>query len=234
MSAQNMMVDSDWKWMYRVGGISGILLGIAYIVIIVLYIPVGAPPNGAEARLGHIAGSSMLWWVILWLSAMTDFLFVPLAFALYHALKGINKNMMLLGITFVLLFIVLDLALTWTNYASIIVLSGDYTSAVDETQRAAIVAAATYPTLVLESTLLFVYNTLTLSIGILISGLVMLKGIFSKATAYLGIATGILGIVAVFGPFMIPASSATIIFASLLTTLWVMFAGYRLFKLGSR
>lgn len=61
----------------------------------------------------------------------------------------------------------------------------------------------------------------------------MLRGIFNRATANLGIATGVFGILAVFGPLAIPALSGTIIFASLLTTLWVMFAGFRLFKLGS-
>jgi hypothetical protein len=235
MSVQNMMIetiDSDWKWTYQAGGVSGILLGIAYFIIIALYIPVGAPPTGAEARVAYHAGNLALWRAILDLSVLTDFLFLPLAFALYLALKHINKNLMLMGAAFVLMFILLDLMLTWTNYASLIFLSGQYISAVDEAQRAAVVTAATYPTLVLESPLTFVYNTLTLSVGILMIGLAMLKGIFNKTTAYLGIATGILGIIAVFGPFLVPALRVTIIFASLLTTLWVMFAGYRLYRLG--
>ena len=53
MSVQKMMVnavDPDGKWLYQVGGISALTLGIAYIII-ALYVPVGAPPSGAEARL---------------------------------------------------------------------------------------------------------------------------------------------------------------------------------------
>ena len=83
----------------------------------------------------------------------------------------------------------------------------------------------------MESNLLFVYNTLTLSIGILLAGWVMLKANFSKATAYVSLATGIVGIFAVVGPLLVSALSATIILASLLTTLWALLAGYKLLRL---
>lgn len=73
-----------------------------------------------------------------------------------------------------------------------------------------------------------------MGIGILMTGLVMLKGIFSKSTAYLGLVTGILGIVSVVGPFFVSTLSVTIIIASALTTVWVLFAGYRLYRLGQQ
>jgi hypothetical protein len=80
---------------------------------------------------------------------------------------------------------------------------------------------------------LFVYNSFTLAVGILMTGLVMLKGIFSQATAYLGLAAGILGIVSVTSSFFASSvSSVTIILASVLTTGWFLFAGYRLYRLG--
>jgi hypothetical protein len=61
----------------------------------------------------------------------------------------------------VALFVFLDLALTWPNYGTLITFSGTYSKAANETQRAAVVAVATYPSAVLESGLLFVYNSLT-------------------------------------------------------------------------
>jgi hypothetical protein len=118
ISVQNMMinaVDPDGKWLYRTGGISALALGIAYIVIIALYVPIGAPPSGTEARLAYLAGNRTVWWAILGLSVLTDFLFVPVALSLYVALKGFNRNAMLLATACVALFIVLDLAITWTN-----------------------------------------------------------------------------------------------------------------------
>ena len=235
MSVQKMMlnpVDPDGNWLYRVGGISALILGVAYVIIIVLYVPVGAPPNGAEAWLTYLAGNTKVWWAILGLSVLTDFLLVPVALALYLALKGINRNAMLVATAFVGLFVVLDLAVTWTNYASLITLSDHYAAATNDAQRAVVVAAATYPSVVLESSLLGVYIILVPSIGILMTGLVMLKGIFNKSTAYIGLATGILGIVSVVGPFFVTSLGVTIIIASVLTTIWVLLAGYRLYRLG--
>jgi hypothetical protein len=42
MSAQKMMVnavDPDWKWLYRVGGISALVLGLAYIILRYMFPP---------------------------------------------------------------------------------------------------------------------------------------------------------------------------------------------------
>jgi hypothetical protein len=233
MSAHGVMenkVDPDGKSLYRVGGISAIVFVIAYFVIIVLYVPVGKP-GGAEAWLMSMAENTNTWWAILGLSVLTDFLLVPVALSLYIVLKGINKNAMLAAIAFIGLFVILDLALTWTNYASLIAISGNYAAASNNTQRAMIVTAATYPSSVVDSNLLFVYNSLTLAIGIFMTGLVMLRGIFNKFTAYLGLATGILGMVAVAGSFF-GVLSAMIILVSVLTMVWVFFVGYRLYRLG--
>jgi hypothetical protein len=236
MSVQKMMgdaVDPDGNWLYRVGGISALVLGLGYILTIPLYAFVGAPPSGGEAWLQYLDGKTTAWWAILGLSVLTDFLFVPVALALYLALKGANRNVMLVATAFVGLFTVLDLAVTWPNYAALIRLSGPYAAATSDAQRAATVAAANYAAAVLPYSLA-VYSILVLSFGILLTGLVMLKGIFSKSTAYLGVATGILGIVSVVGPLFASALSGTIILTSVLTTAWVMLAGYRLYRLGQR
>jgi hypothetical protein len=238
MSVQNLMmnsIDPSEKWLVRVGGLSAIVFGIAYIAIIALYVPLGAPPSGAEAWLAYITGNPRAWWAILGLSVLTDFLLVPVALALYRALKGTNKYAMQAATAFVGLFVVLDLALTWTNYAALIALSGNYAAAANEAQRAVLVAAAQYPSTVVDSNLIFVYNSFTLSMGILLASLVMLKGIFSKSTAYLGLVTGILGIIAVASSFFAsPVSGVAIIMASVLTTAWSLLSGYRLYRLSQQ
>lgn len=129
---------------------------------------------------------------------------------------------MLLATAFIGLLVFLDLALTWPNYASLIALGDDY-AATSDAQREAYVAAANYASAVLESTLAGVYNIVTLSLGILIAGFVMLRSPFGKGSAYLGLLTGILGIVSVVGPVLVGALGATIIVASVLTTVWVLF-----------
>ena len=226
------VVDPAGKSLCRAGGICAIGFGIAYVVIIALYVPLGARPSDAEAWLAYLAGNTPTWWAILGLSVLTDFLLVPVALALYLALKGINKSVMWVAIAFMGLFVVLDLALTWTNYAYAIVLSGDYAAATSDAQRAALIAAAHYPAALLESPLLFVYNSLTLAVGILLTGLVMRRGIFNKRTAYLGVITGVLGVVAVTSSFFASSvSTMVIILTSVLTTAWVPLVGYRLYGL---
>ena len=212
------------KQWYRVGSIAALLLGIGYVIIIPLYAHVGAPPNGGEAWFKYLPGKTTVWWTILGLSVFTDFLYMPVAFALYLALKELNRNVMLLATAFVGLFVALDLAVTWSHYASILILYRNYTTATDDAHRASYIAAANYASAMLNSPLEIVYAIVTLSSGILLIGFVMLRGAF-KITAYLALGTGVLGILSLTG------FSFAIIGNALLATAWLFFAGYRLYRL---
>lgn len=218
-------VDLNRKGWYRVGGISALALGAAYVITIPLFAHVGAPPSGGEALLKYLVGKTTEWWVILGLSVLTDFLYVPVALSLYFALQGINRNLMLAATAFVGLFVALDLAVTWANYAALIALSGNFAAATSDVQRAAYVAAANYPAAVLASRLEVVYSIVDLSFAILLIGLVMLKGAFGKTTAYLALATGVFGIASMLG------FGVTVIINAVLATVWILFVGYRLYRL---
>jgi hypothetical protein len=78
---------------------------------------------------------------------------------------------------------------------------------------------------VLTSPLEVVYAIVTLSFGILVTGAVMLRGVFDKITAFLALATGVLGIAALTG------LSLAIIGNALFATVWLFFVGYRLYRL---
>ena len=220
-----LTVDLDENWMYRTGGVSALVLGVAYLVIIGLYAQVGAPPNTATAWLAYLPGKTTVWWAILGLSVLTDFLFVPIAFALFLALKGIQRSAMLLAVALIGAFVALDLVVTWSNYGALLVLSRNYAAATSESQRAAILGAASYAAAVLASPLEVVYAIVDLSTGILITGLVMLKGVFNKATAWLGIITGLLGIAALTG------WGPAYILNAVCATLWILLVGYKLVKM---
>ena len=158
---------------------------------------------------------------------LTDFLFVPVALSLYCALRRANKGAMLLAAALVGSFVALDLSVTWTNYASLLTLSGWHSAATSEVQRAAYVAAANHAAAVLASPLMVYYAIVDLSLGILLIGLVMLKakGVFNRTTAYLGLATGVFGVVSAVGFFV------TVILNALCATAWVLLVGYRLCRL---
>lgn len=232
MTTMLKTADQDRKWLFQIGGVSGIALGVGYIAIIAMYVPIGAPPKGVVERLAYLSAHTTAWWWILGLSVVTDLLFLPLALSLYEGLKDVSRSMMLLATAFVALFVFLDLAITWTNWAALITLSNKYTVAVNSAEKSAIVAMAQYPVMVLQSGLLFVYNSLTLAIGLFLIGIVMLKSGFGKASAYLGIATGALGIIAVVGSFFVRFLDSLIILVSLLMMIWAMVVGRRLHVMG--
>ena len=235
MSTQNMIVnavDPDRKWIYRVGGIAALILVIGYFLTFPVYAFVGFYPNGDEARLAYFAKNATGWWIITGLMVFTDLLIVPVFLALYQALKGINRNAMLLAIACEGLFIAVDLAVTWTAHSALLTLGNNYAATTTDIQRAVLVAAAGYPSTMLDSPLLAIYIILIPSLGILLTALVMAKGIFGKPTAYLALAVGISGIVAGMSPIFPGALSAMPIINALLVMVWYLFVGLKLYKLG--
>jgi hypothetical protein len=220
-------INPDGKWLYRVGGISALALGIESLIIFPLFARVGAPPTGGEIWLKYLQGKTTVWWTILWLCVLTDFLYIPVGLALYVALERVNRSAMLLGSAFVGLFVALDLAVTWTNYAAPLTLSRLYAAATNEVQRAGYVAAANYASAVLASPIEVFYAIVDLSLGIFIIGFVMLKEreIFRWTTVYLGLAAGLFGFISVGGFFI------AVMLNAVLTTVWLLFVGYRLCRL---
>jgi hypothetical protein len=215
-----------------VGGISAFVLVVVYFLTFPVYAWVGdPPPSGLEAQLCYFAEHATGWWVILGLMVFTDLLYIPIFSSLYQALKGINRSAMLLATGFMGLFVVLDLAVTWTAYSTLITSGGNYAAATTDAQRAVFVAAAAYPSAILDSPLSDTYAILFPALGVLLIGLVMLKGIFNKPTAYLAVAMGITGII-FMGSYVVGALSVFRIINALLAAVCYLFAGYRLYRLG--
>lgn len=217
----------DDRQVYLVGGGCGLAIGIGYVAIIALYAAIGAPPLSVEPLLLYLASHSSRWWWIIGLSVSTDFLFTLFAASIYFVLRNVNRYVMWLAAGSIVLFVVLDLAVTWTNYAALMALGSRYLNALTEVQKSSILATAEPVNAILHSKLLFVYNSLTLAAGILFTGIVMLRASFGKASAYVGIATGCAGVLAVASSFFTTALNSAIILASCLTALWVFIVGYQ-------
>ena len=224
-------VGREERATYRIGGSAAMALGIGYVVTMAVYATVGPPPTDGEAWLIYSAGKSSAWWAIVGLAILTDLLFIPVAFALYLLLRRVSRNAMAMATALVLLFVVLDLAVTQANFAALITLSGDYQAASTEADRAAILAAATYATAVISSTV-GIYSIVVLATGEMVLGIVMLRSDFSRAAAVVAIAAGVLGILSVAGASLAPGVRDLVIASSVLTTLWVLLLGYRLFVRG--
>ena len=116
-------VDPDRTALYRVGGLAALALGASYLVITVIYTVIGVvPTETGEAWLTYLQDKTAAWWAIVYLSALTDVLFFPVAAALYVALSGVNRHAMLAGAGLLVLFAVLDLAVTQISFAGLITL----------------------------------------------------------------------------------------------------------------
>ena len=214
----------------RLGGYAALLLGASYLVITALYVVVGAVPHGdGQAWLDYLAGKATPWWAIAGLSVLTDVLFLVIAAALLAALWSVPGSAAIVGAGLVTLFAILDLAVTWPNFAALITLGADYAAA-DAARQATLVAAATYPAAVIGSSLFAVYAILVPGLGILAIGVAMRGTAFGRPLVYTAVATGILATLAVVGPLVGAPLGSLAIGASVLTTVWIVLVGVALLR----
>jgi hypothetical protein len=236
MNAQNMIanpVDPEGKWFSRVSGITAFVLVVGYFLTFPIYFWVGDPPaSGVEAQLAYFADHAGGWWAIVFLMVFTDLLLVPIFFGIYLALKDINKGLMLVALAFkAFLFVALDLAVTWTAYSTMIIAGVQYGAATTEAQRAALAAASAYASAMLDSPLFGTYAILIPALGVLFAGLVMLRGVFTKATAYVALVTGLTGIL-FMGSYFFDGMAVLRYINALLAMVFYLLVGIRLYKLG--
>ena len=233
---ENMMemplAMSDWnaceeKLCYRWGGIAALLLAIGYVAIIPLFTWVGAPPATGEAWFRYLLGKSTVWWVILWLSVVTDLLYLPVAWALWIALRKAKTYLMVAAVVCMHLFVALDLAVTWTHHASLLALFRYYSSAADEAHRAAYLAAAEYAASIYATPLLTFYIIVIPSIGVLLASIAMINARFGKVSGWTGVIAGVFGLLSLTGFFPLVMANA------LSVTFWFFLVGARLLRLGN-
>jgi hypothetical protein len=186
--------DPSWHRLYRVGGVSAWLFVALLVAAIVLSVFTPPPPTeGGAATLEYIAGHRMLYavhqqlWLVPGVFGMVTYL------ALYPALKHLDRSLAALGSTVGVSAWALTLAIptTSTGAPALVYLSDQLTAAADPARRAELATAA--ETLIAQNRTPGVVGVLT-TIGLLIVSVVMLKGVFPRPVAYLGIVVGVLGV----------------------------------------
>lgn len=223
--------DPTWRGLYRAGGVSAalyIVLGIIAPVVILMTMP-QPPSSGGAATLQYIA-SNRLGYIFEQVLFSVPSVFAMVVFlALYMALKHLNKSYAAIAALVAIVSQVLALAspVTGGGALSLVYLSDHYVTATTAAQRAAFASAAegfiAQNTIVQAGGILF-------AIGILIISIIMLKGVFQKGIAYLGIVTGVIGI-------MSEALRNMLGFGYLvywvLFIIWFIVIGWKLYRLGS-
>jgi hypothetical protein len=227
-------VDQKSKGLLRVGGISMVIVGLLYFAFVVLLSLLGSSFSSGETALQKFAGEALTVNAAFGLGIVSDFFFIPAVLALYFALRGINRNAMLVAVGFLSLFIIVDFGFTNLNFLALVTLSKNYLASTSDVQRAGYVATADYALAVLALSAP-IGSYLVPSIGTLIASLVMLKGIFSRGVAYLGIVVGVLGILyggTVLGLRVLP--NVFVAITTVLSAIWFVLVGFKLYQLGGR
>ena len=220
--------DPSWGDLYRIGGISALLATLLYIVATALDFAVpAAPTSGGAATLQYIAQHRSIYMLeqVLWLAPSV--LLVIAFLALYVALKDLDKSFAAIGgvLGIVSWALTLVYPATGGGAPALVYLSDQYVSATSDAQRAALVAAA--ETFIAQNTIPTAVGILE-PIGILIFALLMIGGVFRRSVAYLGIATGALGI---FSEALRPVLGPGYIVYGLLLFAWFIAIGWELYRL---
>ena len=219
----------EWKTLYKVGGLSACLFVILTVIAIILAVAIPPlPTTGGTATLEYIAAHRLVYIIYqqLWL---VPGLFAALMYlALYPALKHLNKSYTILGTVIGGISWTLTLAMptTSTGAPALVYLSDQYMATIVPAQKA-LFAAAAEGLIALNRTPTIV-GILT-TVGMLIVSFVMLKGIFPKWIAYLGITTGILGIVS---EALRPIIEGGYAIYGILLLVWMGTVGWQLCRLG--
>jgi hypothetical protein len=231
--------QSDWKGLYRLGGVAALLIVLTAVIEILLTFLPG----------GYAAADTVVDWFTLLhahpflglrnlglLNIVMNLLGIPLFFALYIA----HRNNHAAGATLALILSLLGVAIFYaTNRAfAMLDLGNQYAAATSEAQRSLLAAAGQALLSVGEShtpgTFLgFFFAELA---GMLMS-LVMLRGrIFNPSNGYCGLlGFGLLFIFEIGSSFVPSVSGVVLIFAvsgGLLNLAWYLLLARRLFQLG--
>lgn len=223
--------ERDWGLLYRVGSICAALFVLLLVVAIVLSVVAPAPPvDGGPATLAYIADHHLLYIIHqqLWL--------VPGAFAavtylaLFPALAHGDRSLAVLGSAVGAGAWALTLAIptTSTGAPALVYLSDQAAATTSPARKAALEAAA--ETLIAQNRTPGAVGVLT-TVGMLVASLAMLKGVFPRGVAYLGIVTGTLGVAS---EVLRPVIEGGYALYGILLLVWTGAVGWQLHLLAGR
>ncbi|HEX9089179.1 MAG TPA: DUF4386 family protein [Arthrobacter sp.] len=184
-----------WRQLYLWAGISSVTFVALLILALALDFAAPPPVHGGTETLEFIARNKGTYIAeqLLWI--VPNILPVLVFVALFVALAPLNKSLALLATVIGGLSWALILAVPVTSRGSLVLiyLSDRYAAAGDDAARLRYSTAA--EAVVAENNTPAVVGVLS-AFGILLISLVMLKGVLPWALAWLGIATGALGVAA--------------------------------------
>lgn len=219
--------ETDWRSLYLMGSAGAVLavLCIALAVVVFIAWPI---PTTVEAWFARYHQNGFIGLLDLDLLLVTSYVaMIPLYLALYVALRRVSPSLMALALACDLLGAAL--MVTVNPAFAMLSLSDQYAAATTEVQRVQLRAAGQALLTNWQGTAFDVAYFLGAVAALLIAAVMLRSTIFSRTTAYAGLAMGALALV--------PATAGTVgIVVSLVslvpTVFWLILVGLRLFEVG--
>jgi len=200
------------------------LLGIVSLTAVGVFAVIGPQPeNPIDDYLVRFAANKLANAISVVIFTLITILLIPGFLALYQVLKGFSRGIMLVATFFIGLAVAISFVTTIIPNISLFYISDGYAAATTDAQRGWYVAATVVVRANQSAAFLF---GLIYSVVIFIASFVMRKGPFGKASAYLGFAGGLVGILAA-----IPVLSSLFLIFFLLDAVWFLLVGWKVFSL---
>jgi hypothetical protein len=229
----DLLFDPSWRPLYRVGAVAAGLAVVLYVVALILFVVTPAPPppaSGGAAMLEHVIANRSAYVVKQFLWVAPNLLMMVVVLALAVALARINKSYALAAGVVAVASWAASFAWPTTGEGSLamVVLGDRYASATTNSEQATLVAGAEL--LLALNDLPAVVLGLLQTLGILLLAVLMTRGVFSRGVAWLGVATGALGLVAeAFRPWLGWAYAVY----GLVLFVWLLWLAVSLWRLGA-
>jgi len=220
------MSHEDDFGVFKAGGIAAITAGVfailLFVALMAFYSTVGGPASQGEQIFSQIANNRILF-ISLTITGLLLYLFlVPTVAALYFALRKVTHTFALLGSAFLAISIV-GFLIFQSLLFGLLTLTERYAasggSGVSLIGAAEAISAIQNP--------LFAVSNLLAITGMILLGAGMLKGIFGKATGWLGIGIGLIGFVGM----TIPALGILAAVVDVVLGLWLIVVGLKMYRL---
>ncbi len=220
--------DPSWKTLYVAGGLCAFGAMLAYLIALVIEFSVETPPDsGGAATLQYIADHRSIYILqqILWLGP--SILLMVTFLALWPLLKELDKSIGAIGAVLGIVSwgVTLAYPATGGGAPALVYLSDQYVAATTDSQRAAFASAA--EGFIAQNYIATMIGVLEAA-GILIVSVVLLGGIVHRGVAFLGLATGAVGIVS---EALKPLLGMGYALYGLLVLLWITAVGWELLRL---
>jgi hypothetical protein len=187
--------DPAWSPLYRAGAMSGGLALILYLAALVIFVITTAPPTvGGAAILEYVNAHRTIYIIrqVLWLAPSLLLMVVALALAVSLYPSGKSAATIAGVIAISSWAVSFGWPTTGEGSLAMVVLSDRYLTATTDAERAHYVAGAEVLQALNDTQVVIgVLQTL----GILLLSALMLRGVFPTGLAWLGVATGGIGII---------------------------------------